>query len=215
MYVLFVFAGWFADDREDPLLLLRRAAEMGNAFACSTLCEQIDFINYEENQDDEEFFCLAQLAALQHERDGFCWHGECFADEIGCEEDLDLAKQNILIGAELGHIWAADRFGYLLDESDPVRWLWLGRAALRGLPYSFLDSFSKQVNLFFSGSRNATVVFLIGRALKGEIDMEKKESSNRSLIIWHLILSSVPQIEQSHFTIRKSNPPVSQSTHGL
>ncbi len=39
----------------------------------------------------------------------------------------------------------------------------------------FLLSFSKQVNLFFSGYGNATVVFLIGRAMKGNIDMAKKE----------------------------------------
>ena len=40
---------------------------------------------------------------------------------------------------------------------------------------SFLIFFSEQVEQFFSGSGNATIVFLIGRALKGNIDMEKKE----------------------------------------
>ncbi len=70
-------------------------------------------------------------------------------------------------------VWAACDYGALLNESDPDRWLWLGRAALRGLPGSFLLSFSKQVNLFFYGSGNATVIFLIGRALEGNIDMEK------------------------------------------
>ena len=40
--------------------------------------------------------------------------------------------------------------------------------------FFFLDPFSEQVNLFFSGSGNATV-FLIGRALQGRIDMEKKQ----------------------------------------
>ncbi len=40
-------------------------------------------------------------------------------------------------------------------------------------PFSFLDSFSKQVDLFFSESGLATVAFLIGHALKGNIDVEK------------------------------------------
>ncbi len=101
--------------------------------------------------------------------------GRCFRDGIGCEKDLNLAKQNFLIAAELGHVWAASEYGDLLGEFDPFRWFWWSRAALRGYPDSFLGSFSEQVEQFFSGSGNATVVFLIGRALKGNIDMEKKE----------------------------------------
>ncbi len=89
------------------------------------------------------------------------------------KKDLRLAKENYLIAAELGHGRAAERLRHFLDKSDPVRWLWLGRAALRGHP-DILFSFSEQVDQFFSGSGNATVVFLIGRALKGNIDMEEK-----------------------------------------
>ena len=59
------FAGWFIDDREDALL--RRAAEMGNAFACSTLCGLV----LEDDDGKEEAFRLAQLASSLHERDGF------------------------------------------------------------------------------------------------------------------------------------------------
>ncbi len=119
---------------------------------------------------------MTQVAASQHERDGFYWLGFCFRDGMGCEKDLNLAKENILITAELGHVWATCDYGRLLGDSDPARWLWWGRAALRGWPFSFLDSFSKQVDLFFSGSGNATVVFLIGRAFNGNLDMEKKQT---------------------------------------
>ncbi len=49
-----------------------------------------------------------------------------------------------------------------------------GEEHFRGLPDSFLDSFWQQVEQFFSGSGNATVVFLIGHALKGNIDTERK-----------------------------------------
>ncbi len=76
---------------------------------------------------------------------------------------------------ELGLVWAADGYGYLLGESTPDCWLWWGRAALRAAPGSFLGSFSQQVEQYFSGSGNATIVFLIGRALKGNINMENRQ----------------------------------------
>ena len=76
------FAGWFNGDPEAALL--RRAAKMGNAFACSFLCEQL----YEDGNEvvEEEFFRLAQFAASLYERDGFRWLGCCFEEGIGCEE---------------------------------------------------------------------------------------------------------------------------------
>ena len=44
---------------------------------------------------------MAQFSALQHERDGFYWLGYRFRDGVGCEKDLNLAKKNLLIAAEL------------------------------------------------------------------------------------------------------------------
>ena len=55
----------------------------------------------------------------------------------------------------------------------------MGRAALRGLPGTFLFYFAEQVEKFFSGSGNATVVCLIGRTLKGSIDVERKQIFGR------------------------------------
>ncbi len=163
------FAWCLAVDREDDLTFLRRASEMGNAFACSMLCEQV----WDENE--EEAFRLAQRSAALHERDGFYWLGDYFFEGVGCKKDFNLAKENYLIAAELGDVYAARDYGSLLDESDPVHWLWNSRIALRGFPLSFIGSFSEQVELFFSGSGNATVVFLIGRTLSENIDVEKKE----------------------------------------
>ncbi len=162
------FAWWLTNDRWTDLSLLRRAAEMGNAFACSALCEQVWRAN------KEEAFRLAQLAVARRDRDGFYLLGFCFRDGRGCKQDLNLAKESYLIAAELRLVVAATAYGHLLGGSDPGCWLWWGRAALRGLPGSFLRSFSKEVKAFFSGSGNASVVFSIGRALKGNIDMEKK-----------------------------------------
>ncbi len=163
------FAWWLSDGRGNDLSLLRRACKMENAFACSTLCGLV----WDENLD--ETFRLAQLAAKKHDRDGFAWLGRCFLDGVGCEQDLNFAQENYLIAAELGHVWAANYYGRLLGESDPDCWLWWSRAAVRGWPFSFLDHFAKRVEKFFSGSGNATAVFWIGRALKGNINVEKKE----------------------------------------
>ncbi len=58
------FAWHLIDDRWNDLPLLRRAYEMGNAFACSSLCDEV----WSENK--EEAFRLARAAAAQHERDG-------------------------------------------------------------------------------------------------------------------------------------------------
>ncbi len=157
-------------DPGDDFPLLRRAAATGNAFACATLCASI----WDKNSK-EECFRLAQLAALKHERDGFFWMGRCFREGIGCKKDLNLAKKNLLIAAELGDVYAAFFCGNLMDKADPDRWFWRGREALGGSPFSFLDYFSEQVKEFFSGFGNATIVFLIGRALKGNIDVEEKE----------------------------------------
>ena len=156
-------------DQQSDLTLLHRSFEMGNAFACSTWSGKVWGVS------DEEAFRFAQLAAAQFERNGFYCLGCFFRDGIGCEQNLNLAKQNLLIAAELGHVWAADRYGFLLDEFYPTRWLWWGRAAFRGCPRPFLRFFSDLVERFFSGSGNASAIFLIGRAFKGSINMETKE----------------------------------------
>ncbi len=160
------FAWYLRDGRWNDLSLLRRSSEMGNAFACSTLFWEV------RRENKEEAFRLAQLAAAHNERDGFF---ELDSYGIRCEEDLNLAKQKYLIAAELGHVAAAAKLCDLLDQSDPAHWIWSERAALRGSPNFFFGFFPNQVGRFFSGSGNATVVFLIGRALKGKIDMEKKQ----------------------------------------
>ena len=61
------FAWWLTDNRKLDLTLLRRASEMGNAFACSRLCFEV----WRENK--EEAFRLAQFAAAQHERDAMAF----------------------------------------------------------------------------------------------------------------------------------------------
>ena len=171
-------AWYLSDHREKDLTLLRRASEMGNAFACCMLSREVF------GKNKEEVFRLAQLAAARFERDGFYWLGRCFREGLGCEKDFNLAKENYLIAAELGHVVAATAYGRLLGGSDPGCWLWLGRVALLGLPISFLRSFSKEVKALLSGSGNASVVFSIGRSLKGNIDIERKHRHGEETNLW-------------------------------
>ncbi len=165
---------YMGDDHWIGLQLIRRAAEMGNALACWKLAEQL------LERNDQEAFRLAQFAASRLERDAFFGLGYFLERGIGCEANAESAKENILIAAELGSVDAADSYSNMLVESDLMRWLWLSRAALHGLPQWFILSFSQQVYEFFSDSgNNSSAVFLIGRTLKGNIDVENKRIFGR------------------------------------
>jgi len=65
-------------------------------------------------------------------------------------------------------------YGELLDESDPQRWHWWGLAVARGNPWKFLYNFASLVNRFESDPSLASVVFMIGRVLRGHIDAEQR-----------------------------------------
>jgi hypothetical protein len=83
-------------------------------------------------------------------------------------------KRELFGCAELGHVFAMVYFGELFDKGDPRRCIWLGRAAVGGYPMSFLDEMSDSMHNFIRGTGRATVVFVIGQALKGHVDNEKQ-----------------------------------------
>jgi len=154
---------WLCGARED-LAPLCRSAELGFAFALAMLAG---------STFGDEKIANAQLAASKGERDGFLWLGLCFRDGEGCEEDLDKAKENFLLASALGHVSAMSCLGEMLEDSDPQRWDWLGKAAALGAWGTLLNCFVKQVRLFHAGSgSSATVMFAIGRALRGHVDEE-------------------------------------------
>jgi hypothetical protein len=62
-----------------------------------------------------------------------------------------------------------------LNETELQRWHWWGLAASRGSFWAFLDNFPSLVNRFEYDPSLASVVFTIGRALRGHIDTEKGE----------------------------------------
>lgn len=153
-------------DGDDDVRCLCRSAELGYSFAQACLAYRTT---------GEERFKFAQLAALQGERDGYRWLGDCFCDGDGCNKDLEKAKQNFFIAAELGHVFCMRWLGELLSGSDPQRWQWWGLAAKLGHSGDFLLSFSKQVRKFASGSGSVLAMFQIGRALKGNVNYAGKK----------------------------------------
>jgi hypothetical protein len=153
---------WLCGERNN-LASLRRSAELGFAFAQSSLAGQTK---------GKERFKFAQLAGSQGERDGLFWLGRCYRVGVGCEKDLDKAKENYLRASELGDVSAMIELGEVLDSADPERWRWWGQAAARGdWSSTFSKAFAKQVELFKSGSgSSAVVVFAIGQKLHGRVD---------------------------------------------
>jgi hypothetical protein len=87
---------------------------------------------------------------------------------------VERAKENFLVAADVGHVHAMVCLGALLDRDDPQRFFWFGRAAAKVCSMSFLGEISDQIRNFNSGTGHGSVVFAIGRALKGHVDNEKR-----------------------------------------
>jgi hypothetical protein len=68
----------------------------------------------------------------------------------------------------------------LVDRDSPERFVWFARAAANGDPSSFLNEIVGQMFNFNSATGQAKVVFVIGRALKGHIDNEKRTIYGKS-----------------------------------
>jgi hypothetical protein len=161
------FAGCCMEDL-NCVVSWRRSAELGNAFA------QAKVANWTCGQERLKF---AMDAARQGERDGYFWVGEYFLDGEECEKDWGKALEHFILAAELGCASAIEKLGNLLDESDPRRWYWLGKAEVLGFGFGrFMSTFSLQVANFFAGCGNPKVVFAIGQVLKSRVNGEEKNS---------------------------------------
>jgi hypothetical protein len=144
---------------------VRRAADLGDAFAQAWISVRTM----------EERFSWAEKSAAQGERDGFYCLGYFYRGGTGCEIDVERAKENFLVAAELENVDAMVCLGELFDKDNPKRFVWFGRAASSdGASVSFLHEIDEQINNFNNGTGHAKVVFAIGRSLKGHIDNEKR-----------------------------------------
>jgi TPR repeat protein len=114
------FAGVLVDD----LVEIRRAADLGDAFAQAWMADKVL-----QDHEDEEFLRWAEKSAGQGERDGFCSLGRCYRYGVGCEKDAEIAKKNFFDCSELADVHAMVSVGTLLDQEDPQRFVWFGGAA--------------------------------------------------------------------------------------
>jgi hypothetical protein len=151
----------FAAVLEDSDVESNHAASLGDAFAQSWMARKTS---------GEDRFRWAERSAGVGERDAFYWLGYCYRYGHGCEKNLERAKENFLIAADLGVVAGMLRFAELLEKTDPQRFVWFGNAAANGSYLSFLDELEEQMRNFNFGNGNVVVVFAIGRALKGQID---------------------------------------------
>jgi hypothetical protein len=157
-------AACFAAILENSPDEIRRAADRGDAFAQAWMASKAG----------EERFVWAERSASQGERNGFAWLSLCYIRGKGCEQNMEAAKEYSLIAGELGDALALIEFGESLETNDPDRFVWFGKAADMGDNDSLLTEMEEKIDNFNSGTGHASVVFAIGRALKGHIDSEKK-----------------------------------------
>lgn len=146
---------------------IRRSAQLGCSFAQTQMASL--------KHGEVEGFHFASLGALQGERECFNLLGACYRFGRGCPKDLVKAKENYTRAAELNDLASELHLGALLDESDLERWHWLGRAARQGSSQAFLTSFTRPVNQLRRDASRAPAVFAIGRALKGQLNMQQKK----------------------------------------
>lgn len=87
----------------------------------------------------------AEAAALQFERDGFDWLGDCLLDGDGCKKDVDRAIQMYKFGAKLGNGASAFSLSRVATYSME-RWFWLSEAAKLANASPFLQYFPNEVS---------------------------------------------------------------------
>jgi TPR repeat protein len=149
------FLLWESDDD------VQHAADLGDSYAQAWMAA---------HSNGEEVFRYAEMSAAQEERNGFYWLGCCYKWGYGCEKNPEKAKTYFLTSAELGSVGALVQVGEMFDGSDPQRFVWLGKAAVRGDGGSFEIKLIGAMQHF---KESPHVIFVIGRILKGQIDDAK------------------------------------------
>ncbi len=121
----------------------------------------------------------------------------------GCEENLERAKENYLVAAKLDFIWAMRECGLLLEENDPQRILWLGKAAVRGHRPPFISDMIEQMERFNSGARMTNLVFAIGSVLlQKNVSTTKREIFGPQFRLDEYIASATQAIEFYTFQLQ-------------
>jgi TPR repeat protein len=149
--------------------LVRRAAEGGYALAQALVAG---------GDDRGEAAAWAQRAASQREPLGVlklaqcCWQGSA-----ACPRDQDKARALFREAAELGAVSGMYNHAKRgLNEADPERYVWLGRAAALGHHAAAMEvtlAAEKQLGVF-RALRSGRTVLAIGEALRERVDTGAK-----------------------------------------
>jgi hypothetical protein len=145
--------------------MVERAARLGDALAQATIAKKGDV---------QSKWSWAEKAARQGEREGFFELGTCYMYGYGCTKDETKAKELYLRAAKLGLVEGMSDYGCLLKKSDPERYVWLAKSCSRGGSLLFFTDLLDQMRNFNAGNGHASVVFAMGRALRKQINVEKR-----------------------------------------
>jgi hypothetical protein len=143
---------------------MKKAATLGYAYAQARMAQ------FEE----EGIFHNAEKAAAQGEREGFYWLGCTYQWGFELAMDLEEAKRNFLIAADLGHVNSLSSFALCLERRDPMRYVWLGKSAAKCGALLFLNEMVDVVKGFNEGKFDASLVFVIGEVVSKHVDLEKE-----------------------------------------
>jgi hypothetical protein len=117
----------------------------------------------------------AERAAAQNERNGYLWVSFCCKFGEGCEKDEQRAVEAIFQSARLGLVDGMHFYALTLPLSDPERYIWLGKGAFRSRTSEVLMDMFAHLDLYDRGVGCGDVLFAIGKALKGQVNVEKGE----------------------------------------
>ncbi len=170
----------------DQTVDLRRAADLGDAYAQS--------IAGIRSGPGEGRLRWAQKSVAQGERNGFYLLGICYQFGDGCEEDMEKAKHNYQIAAELGNVLAMICFASSFDSTQ--RYVWFGKAAVCGYHSHFLYEMCLEINKFNSGFRRVNIIFAIGRVIKGHIDNKNQSLFGKTFIVFSDTMNAANQALQ-------------------
>jgi hypothetical protein len=167
---------------------VRRGAELGDPFAMAVMSR---------GKTGQEAFEWAERGAAKGEPECFYLLGHCYRFGDGCKKDLAKSKEFFYKAAAIGgglfvvvvvvvfffflsfsceiaqDMYAIGLLGELSEGEERWRWWTFPSEKSHWLTSNFCEEVQKMH--LGTGDGNPTIVFLIGRALKGRIDLHKKK----------------------------------------
>jgi hypothetical protein len=167
MFLLFLLLGSVGERAEAEL---RGAAEMGYAPAQGRLSQWCL-----DEEDDDEAFKWATLAAAQGDRYGICRLASCYESGRGCDKDEVRAIEFFKRAAELSESSSEFAYGRLaFGENDWERYVWWGRAATHGFHHKELGRSALRFLPLFQEGRHGRILHTVAPLIRSNIDIDRR-----------------------------------------